>query len=134
MITWQPEAIDWAAIMIAFIPDAHTLLIVVHGVVVGSPVEKNWVGNSNSEKDRFIKDLNKKKPDWLICPFIILLEHFVLTWLIHISMQHPLRVRFPNITRCKLHKYQGGKLHLPAPRAACLAGACPAIAERTLPM
>ena len=35
--TWLPHARLWAAIMMDFIPDAHTLLMVVHGVDIGKP-------------------------------------------------------------------------------------------------
>ena len=38
--TFIPNASDAAPIIIAFIPDAHTLLIVVHGVEIGRPAPR----------------------------------------------------------------------------------------------
>ena len=40
MYTFIPNASDAAPSIIAFIPEAHTLLIVVHGVEIGRPAPR----------------------------------------------------------------------------------------------
>lgn len=41
LLTWCPHIRFWEAIMMAFIPEAQTLFIVVHGVETGKPKTNN---------------------------------------------------------------------------------------------
>ena len=44
VLTWLPQAMLCAANMTDFIPDAHTLLMVVQGVEIGKPLARKLYG------------------------------------------------------------------------------------------